>query len=381
MAKAEKTDKVKKKKVPKPGLDGKFGEDFVSNHHVLEYGDVVKSGIEVLNGLEGYETISVSPNLDLALGGGFREGTTVNITGDPKVGKTTTAFHFAAKAQKAGKTVIYCNTEGRLEKKSFTGIKGLDIEALKIVESCEDTRLSAEDYLNMIETYIQNTPNLVIIVDSLSTLVPQCELDGEIRTGIRNALPRLLALFFKRVSEDIQRTKAILLCITHNIADTGMSRRTKMADCGNMLQYQVSTNMIASHRKMWETSEGSKDYIGQICYWDIKTSSMGRPQSGVEGWIRYGIGVDETQEVMQVACELRLIKVAGSWYKIPFACQQVGHKVVKKILKDAEIDPEDEKAVAKHFQKQGAAKMKVFLDEHPELLNLIMSEIKSMSEI
>jgi len=45
--------------------------------------------------------------LDIALGGGIREGSCVVITGDPKTGKTTTALYFAAKAQKLGKKVYY----------------------------------------------------------------------------------------------------------------------------------------------------------------------------------------------------------------------------------------------------------------------------------
>ena len=55
-------------------------------------------------------------------------------------------------------------------------------------------------------------------------MVPQDEIDGEIRLGVRNALPRLLSMFFKRISGDVSRMKAIAVFITHNIANTGGSR-------------------------------------------------------------------------------------------------------------------------------------------------------------
>ena len=52
-------------------------------------------------------------------------------------------------------------------------------------------------FLNIIELYINNDPECVIIVDSVSSMVPKDELEGLIRTGVRNALPRLLSMFLQ----------------------------------------------------------------------------------------------------------------------------------------------------------------------------------------
>ena len=203
--------KVKKK------VASKFESDMVSNSIVSKYGDVVRSGTEVLEAINSLQVIGVSPALDIALGGGLREGSVVVMTGDPKSGKTTTALHFASKCQALGKRVIYVNTEGRLSRQNFDGIKGLQADKILIIESTDDKILSAQDFLNIIEYYINNDPGCLIIADSLSNMVPQDELDGEIRTGVRNALPRLLSMFFKRVSGTLMKNKTILTCITHNI--------------------------------------------------------------------------------------------------------------------------------------------------------------------
>ena len=77
----------------------------------------------------------------------------VLVVGVNGTGKTTTALHFAAKCQRMGKNVLYFNTEGRLELKNFEGIKGLDPSKIKVIEASDDRILSAEEYLNMIETY------------------------------------------------------------------------------------------------------------------------------------------------------------------------------------------------------------------------------------
>ena len=65
-----------------------------------KYGNILVNGAEVFQDLKDMQVIPVSPALDYALGGGFREGTWIQMIGDPKSGKTTTALQFAANCQK-----------------------------------------------------------------------------------------------------------------------------------------------------------------------------------------------------------------------------------------------------------------------------------------
>lgn len=359
----------------------KFNEDSVSNSVVLKYGDVVRSGTEVLESINNLKVISISPSLDIALGGGLREGSVVVMTGDPKSGKTTTALHFAAKCQKMNKRVIYINTEGRLSKQNFEGIKNLDPDAILIVESTDERVLSAEDFLNITEYYINNDPGCLIITDSLSNMVPACELEGEVRTGVRNALPRLLSMFFKRISGTLMKNKTVLICVTHNIANTGGSPYApqKMADCGNMLQYQAGTNMVITHRGKWQVPKDTGQHVGQIANWVIKTSNAGgRPNSTAESWIRYGLGIDEVQEIVQIACEFRLIKSAGAWYTIQCAVDDTSHPDIAKLLSQQSISPTDTEQVEKFFKFQGINNVSEFLNTNQIVADYIYTKIKEL---
>ena len=359
-----------------------FEDDPISNEINKKYGAIVESGTEVLASLENFKTIGISPALDIALGGGLREGSCVVMTGDPKTGKTTTALYFAAKAQKEGKNVIYFNTEGRLTKENFKGIQDLDISKIKIVQATDKEPLvSAERYLNSLEKYIKGTPDLVAIVDSTSSMVPQDELDGEIRTGVRNALPRLLSMFFKRISGDVARMKAICIFITHNIANTGGSRYSpnKMADCGNMLQYQAGTNMVITHRGKWEVPKDSGNHVGQIANWLIKTSAAGgTPLKTTESWIRYGVGIDECQEVAQIASEFAMIDRSGAWYTVTCAVENREDPTIKSWLIENEVDPEDEEAVTKAFKFQGMERVTNFLETNEDITNFIYQQIREV---
>jgi len=354
-----------------------FEDDLVSNSINKKYGNIIQSGNDVLATLENFETIGISPALDIATGGGLREGSCVVMTGDPKTGKTTTALYFAAKAQKKGKNVFYLNTEGRLTKENFRGIKGLDANKIKIVQATDAKPLvSAEDYLNSLETLIKNTPDLVAIVDSTSNMVPQDELDGDIRTGVRNALPRLLSMFFKRISGDVARNKCIVIFITHNIANTGGSRwaPSKMADCGNMLQYQAGTNMVITHRGKWEVPKDSGNHVGQVANWVIKTSAAGGiPNTTAESWIRYGVGIDEAQEIAQIASQFAMINRSGAWYTMATCVDNQDDPVIKSWMLENEVeDPE------KAFKFQGMEKVVKFLEDNPQICDFIYEQIREI---
>jgi RecA/RadA recombinase len=360
----------------------KFQDDIVSNQIISKYGDIVEEGTKVLQDLENYNTLSISPALDLALGGGLREGSVTIMSGDPKTGKTTTALYSAAKAQAEGKTVVYFNTEGRLTKENFRGIKGLDVEKIKIVQATDaQPVVSAETFLNVLETYIKNTPNFFGIVDSVSSMVPQDELDGEIRTGVRNQLPRLNSMFFKRIANDVSRTKAMLVCILHNIANTGGSRwaPSKMADGGNMIQFQAGTNMVITHRGKWdETDENGQD-VGQVANWTVKTSAAGgKPNSTAVSYIKYGVGIDETRELCEIANELMFIKKGGAWYTITCAIENRTDPDIKSILKKNDVNEDNLEEIEKFFKFQGMAKLSNFIDSNEKIQKFLYNEIKNV---
>jgi recombination protein RecA len=348
-----------------------------------KYGKIIESGNLVLEQLNELSVLSISPAIDLALGGGFREGQIVILGGDPKTGKTTTALYAAAKAQAAGKKVYYINTEGRLTKHNFTGIKGLDIQAIEIVQSTEDQPMvSAETYLNVMERLIKEEENLFFICDSTSNMVPQDELDGEIRTGVRNALPRLLSMFFKRTSGDVTRMKAIGVFILHNIANTGGSRfsPSKMQDCGNMIQFQAGTNMVITHRGKWEVPKESGNHIGQIANWKVMTSAAGgTPLTQFQSWIRYGVGLDESQELAQIASEFALIDKKGAWYTLSSLIEDKDEPVIKKWLK-SHPDADTEEKITKLLKFQGMEKVTNFLDENEELREHLYGQVREMFE-
>lgn len=388
MAKKAIATAIKEEKASKKS---RFADDNTANKIFEQYGDVIKKGTEVLNNIKSLKILSVSPLLDELLGGGFREGTVVGLAGQPKCGKTTSMLHFVSKCQRdyPEKKVVYLNTEGRLNSQNFEGVRGLDPDRMIIVESSETRKLTGEDFLTIASNYIALEPGSIIIIDSLSSLVPKEELEGPLNASTRNKLPRLLAQFFKKEGGNITNNRIILICIAHQIADTGPSRRTKMTDCGTMFQFQVGTNIEITHTARWNTSTGKKKTgdddestdpdFGQRIYWKVLTSNLGGiPNSTTEGWLRYGIGIDEAKEVYEVAKQLALVKVNGAWFTMKALAQNPDEPCVKKYLDDNGITARDEESLEKAFKFQGGEKAEAFLDQHPEFVEFLNNKIKEL---
>ena len=359
-------------------------DDVVSNDILSSYGDILTAGNDVLNELQELEVISVSPAIDLALGGGIREGSQVQMSGPEKAGKTTTCMQLIAKCQALGKEdILYVATEGRLTKENFIGIPGLDPSGIKIMCPTHGKEvIYAEDYLNAISDYIRNKPGCIVIVDSLSNMVPQQLTDEQLRLGRRPSLPRLLSDYFKLISPIIVLRKAICVYVTHLITNTGGGpwSPSKVSDCGVMIKYAVSTNMTITHTSKW--CEGTKDdgeQIGQRVHWKMTTSAAGgSPNKTAESWLRYGAGLDEVQEIAQMATELAMITKSGSWYTINAAIMNKDKPAVAKFLEANDIKTDDNDAVTKAFKFQGVQKLTDFLYANTEIKDLIYSEIRSI---
>ena len=67
-------------------------KDALEKQIVKKYGHVIRTGMDVFEESEQLQTIPVSPSIDLALGGGIKEGNWVILTGDPKIGKQPQPF-------------------------------------------------------------------------------------------------------------------------------------------------------------------------------------------------------------------------------------------------------------------------------------------------
>jgi len=342
-----------------------------------KYGNILVNGAQVFEDLKSMKVIPVSPSLDYALGGGFREGTWIQMIGDPKSGKTTTALQFAATCQKkehGERPIFYINVEARLSTKNFEGIEGLQADKITVVQA-EDEPLSAEQYLGAVEKLVKSHPNCVVIIDSISSLIAQKDLDEEVRGDYRPGVPKILSNFCKKMSSVVPKQKAIIIMVTHFIANTAGMGKKKVADGGVKVRYQADTILEIAWIQAWkEKNEGRQ--IGQVMHWKIVTSALGGFVGGEAiGWLRYGLGIDKKQELFEQANDFDLISSAGAWYTCDFLVENP--ELISGPLKENNIDPENEEKITKFVKFQGQQKLREFLDEN-KLWDILENSLAEM---
>lgn len=349
------------KKISKKGKKEKKYEGIVSGLAIdekllstirKENGNILRNGSVVLESSKGKKIIPVSPAHDAALNGGFKEGTWVVVTGDEKTGKTTLLLEIIAAAQKpenGSRLSVYLDAEGRLKDMNLEGIDGLNPDMVEIINADENA-LSAEKSLMLLESFMKENENLIIVIDSVSALLPQRDLDSELSGERRPGLPKLFGDFCKKMSGVVPRRNHIVILVTRFIADIGPSRKTKTSDGGKHLRYQGDTMLEVAYIQPWE--EGEKR-VGQLVHWKVLCSACGGiPGTEYISHLRYGHGIDKTAELIEMSGQFGLIKKSGAWYY---------------------LDNEGEELTF-----QGAAKLTAFLKDNPEVEKKLLTKLKDI---
>lgn len=322
-------------------LEKKFGKDiFFAGDRLLE---------------EEKQIISVSPALDIALGGGIPLGSFVVITGKPKIGKSSLCLHIAKNAQELGIKTYYLSVEGRLKKRDIQGIEGLktDKDSFEVIASQKGNILYAEDYLDILNSYAEVKENSVFIVDSISQLCSKARKANTIGDRFRDDVPLFLADMTKRLSNLLPVNNNIVICITHLIANQGgMSKREYNEASGNKVQYQADVKLKALYSEAYKIGE---EQVGQIVHWECENNALNvAPHKKAQSLLRYGYGIDKEYEILNMCISIGIINQGGAWITIP------------KSICGQEND----------LKLHGQEKARTFLVQNQDILNIIYDKLK-----
>lgn len=278
-------------------------------------------------------------SLDIALSGGIPEGTSVLLSGKPKIGKTTLALHYVQQCHRKdpSKKAFFFDVEGRLRTELVACFPDINRENLNIVRSNSNKILSAEDYLNLIFQTLKDNEHCICILDSIAALCPEGELSSNIGDSVKMAgTATLMYKIFRRVSQILPVTHSTFIALTHMIANPNPGPGKKSATVGgNAPQYGASVWLEAAWKQ--DINDSANKTIGQNAHFSVIASALGAPGAEVTVPIIYGRGVDEHMDLFNICCELGLIQKAGAWYSIGGAKEKIqGQLAVVELLKKDE---------------------------------------------
>lgn len=349
-----------------------------SSDLVKKYGEqAFVSAVDFLK--EKRDIIPVSPKLDMILGGGIPEGSFVILAGKPKCGKTSTSLHFAANAQKFGRKVYFFNIEGRLKPRDLLGIPHLDHTQVEVIRSYKDdagqTRiLLAHEYLEIAERKIKEDPGCIIIIDSASMLLTEPEQLCELGKQQRAPGAVLLSQFCKKISNILPVSGCVVIMMVHIVANTGGFGKATSRTGGNKIQYAVDVDLECLYTKKWsggddsgkeeedkKSDEGGPPPVGQKIIWKTGSTGIAPPGMQTVSYLRYGKGIDEVYEVVDLARTIGIIRKSGAWNYFDFLADR---------LEEFELD--------KIPNIQGVENVLKTLGENPKWVEILKQKVKEI---
>ncbi|MGB0663567.1 MAG: recombinase RecA [Pontibacterium sp.] len=302
-------------------------------------GAVMRMGDQPREAIPAVSTGSLG--LDIALGiGGLPMGRIVEIYGPESSGKTTLTLQTIAQAQKMGKVCAFVDAEHALDP-NYAEKLGVDVDNLLV--SQPDT---GEQALEITDMLVRSNAVDVIVVDSVAALTPKAEIEGDMGDAHVGLQARLMSQALRKLTGNVKSANCLLIFINQIRMKIGvMFGNPETTTGGNALKFYSSVRLDI--RRTGAVKQGD-EVVGNETRVKVVKNKVSPPFRQAEFQIMYGAGIYKNGELIDLGVQEKLIDKAGAWYA--YNGDKIG---------------------------QGKANASKYLEEHPEVLNEIETEIRS----
>lgn len=312
--------------------------------------DFGRGAVMRLGDASAFSEVEVVPtgalSLDIALGlGGVPRGRVVEIYGPESSGKTTVSLHMAAEVQKRGGIAAFIDAEHALDPKYAAGI-GVNIDELYI--SQPDT---GEQALEIAEMLVRSGAIDIIVIDSVAALVPKAEIDGEMGDSHIGLQARLMSQALRKLTPVVSKSRCIVIFINQLREKIGiMFGNPETTTGGRALKFYASVRLDVRRIDMIK-SGGER--IGNRTRVKVVKNKVAPPFKEAEFDIIYGTGISREGDILDLAAEIDVVDKSGSWYSYQGTRIAQGRDTAKIFLKEhPEILEEIEGRVREHYHLQ-----------------------------
>lgn len=257
-------------------LQEKFGKDCIS-----KLGDV-HDEIEFLS--------TGSILLDRCIGGGWPFGRIVEVFGPEGGGKTTLALHSIVEAQKKGLSCAFIDTEHSL---NLELAESLGVKIDKLYFSQPDF---GEQALEILHDIVKEGIRFVV-VDSVASLTPKAEIDGDFGDTHMGLQARLMSQAMRKLVEPIKTSNSIVIFLNQirmKITNYGNPETTTG---GNALKFYSSVRVDLRKRDLLEKN---KEIIGHQVEAKVVKNKVGPPFRKCTVNLLYGTGLDNMSSLISL---------------------------------------------------------------------------------
>lgn len=249
--------------------------------------------------------------LDDALGGGWAKGRVIEVHGKESSGKSTALLHAAVETQKEGKCVAYIDSENALDLNYARDI-GVDVDDPEKFILCQPG--TAEEAMEIARMCCE-TPEIGLTgIDSIAGMVPIALLQGEAGDAKIGLLARLMSAQLSLLTAPLKRNENILFLVNQlrdKIGGFGFSAGGSTTPGGNAPKYYASQRVEFARigsEKEGDVSVSNKTKI------TVRKNKVAPPFRTCQISLRFGVGFDKIQEIVEMAVDYKVCKKSGSWY-------------------------------------------------------------------
>ena len=282
--------------------------------------------------------------VDKALGiGGYPRGRVIELYGPESSGKTTLALHAIAEVQKDGGIAAFIDAEHSIDP-AYAKRLGVDVDNL--ILSQPD---SGEQALEIVDMLSKTGSIDLIVVDSVAALVPEAELNGEMRDQTIGTQARLMSKALRKITGSLNKGKTTIIFINQIREKVGvMFGNPEVTPGGRALKFYSSIRMEV--RRVSSVGVG-QDIQGNNIKVKIVKNKLAPPFKVAFTEIIFAHGISKESEVITLADEFEIVERKGSWYKYKGENIAQGKANFRELLvKDRKLFDELHKLVLKKLE-------------------------------
>ena len=245
-------------------------------------------------------------SLDDAIGiGGIPRGRITEIYGDESVGKTTLALHIVSEVMKRGGNCVYIDVENALDTVLAEKI-GVDTSRLIISQPN-----SAEEALEITQSFLESGGADVIVVDSVAALVPKAELEGDMGDSHMGLQARLMSQAMRKLSSVISESKTALIFINQTRMKIGMVfGNPETTTGGKALRFYASLRL---HMYAGEQIKSGNEVVGRHIKVKCEKNKVAPPFKTALFRLYFGKGISKASSLIDAAIQNGVLEKSGSY--------------------------------------------------------------------
>lgn len=270
-------------------------------------------------------------SLDEIIGSGLPRGRVIEMFGAESSGKSTLSLFLMAQMQNKGGRVALIDAENAFDGQYASNI-GVDVSKLMVSQPT-----TLEESMDIIKELVETGMIDIIVVDSVSALVPKSEVEGEDFMKDTMAIQaRLMSRALRVLSGPISKSKTIVIFINQIRDKVGVFFGAKTTTSGGRaLKFFSSVRLEVS--KGHKIEKGEVQIGNEIIVTAVK-NKVSFPWKKTTLDLYYAKGIDLIADALDFGEKIGVIKKTGNTYSYDKVTIGVGRdKAIKTLTDDLEM--------------------------------------------